>query len=362
MAFLAKISIKKVVWIASILSILLTILATIVVSLTTGSFPKELPLAMATAMFSFAAIPLFIMARKDFKHGLRRAYTLLCVGIILYGIGQLQFPLFEIIDGSIWVDSGAVVLPYLLSAGFLFFGVRHFAKLIGLKGLLLSPWLALVAGIAVAAASGFFVKGDEATTIQLEIFLAVVLSFPTATILKIRSATAERYHKALAMLAASFGMQVFAGVHYVFMMTVLGHENAYVTSGLPLWPVCLAALFFMGAGYSFAGIRLRDSAISGSTSPVDVITYVASLASNPSAIDTSLDTLRGITATLGSATVSLSKEQEKTLARLYKDLEQYLITNEPLQQFTKADLREKVRTRFQFNPNDTSPFWSLFAE
>ncbi|MET1033539.1 MAG: hypothetical protein ABWX94_03495 [Candidatus Saccharimonadales bacterium] len=360
-AFLTKTP-KQLFWTVGATSVLLTLVVIAITQALRGSVPAPLPLATAAALFSFAAIPLFIMALKDFKHGLRRAYTLLCVGIILYGIGQLQFPLFEIIDGSAWVNSGAVILPYLISIGCIFMGVRRFGKLVGLKGLLLAPWAVLPIAVIVAAGSGLIVKGDQATVIQFELFLAVVLLFSTVTVLRIRSVTAERYRSSLTLLAASLGMLVFAAIHHMFTATVLGESNPYTNSALVLWPPCLSALLFMGVGYSFATISSRDVSAPDSTSPVDVITYVASFASNPAAIDKSLDTLRGITATLGGDSASLTKQQETALAALYKDLERYLITNEPLQQFSKVGLREKVRTRFQFNPRDTSVFWSLFTE
>lgn len=360
-AFFAN-SPKQLFWTVGTASVVLTLVTIAITQVVRGSVPSPLPLAVAAALFSFAAIPLFVTALKDFKHGLRRAYTLLCVGIILYGIGQLQFPLFEIVDGSAWVNSGAVILPYLISIGCIFMGVRRFGKLVGLKGLLLAPWAVLPLAVVVAAASGLVVKGDQATVIQFELFLAVILLFSTLTVLRIRSITAERYRYSLTLLAASLGMLVFAAIHHMFTATVLGESNAYTNSALVLWPPCLSALLFMGVGYSFATIGSRDASATGNTSPVDVITYVASFASNPAAIDKSLDTLRGITATLGDKDASLSKQQETALATLYKDLERYLITNEPLQQFTKVGLREMVRTRFQFNPTNTSVFWSLFTE
>lgn len=360
-AFLTKTS-KQLFWAALGVGVSSTLLIIVVTQVLRGSVPSALPLAVAAAIFSFVAVPLFIVALKDFKHSLRRVYTLLCVGIVLYGIGQLQFPLFEIIDGSAWVESGAVILPYLISVACIYMGVRRFGKLVGLKGLLLAPWAVLLAAILVAAASGLLVKGAQATLIQFELFIGVILLSSTTTVIRIRAVTAERYRQSLTLLAASLGALAFATVHHLFTVMVLSESNFYVDSGLVLWPTFLSAALFMGAGCSFATIRSRDIVASDSTSPVDVITYVASFASDPSAIDKPLDVLRMITADLKSEQASLSTQQETALAELYKDLEQYLIKNEPLQQFTKTDLREMVRTRFQFNPHNKSVFWSLFAE
>lgn len=353
---------KKIFWALIGTSIALTFLITAIAMFAMPTPPPELFLAVATSLFSFAAIPLFIMALKDFKHGLRRAYTVLCIGIVLYGIGQLQFPLFEIIDGTAWVDSGAVVLPYILSISCLFFGMRHFGKLVGLKSLWLSPWLAYGSGIAIAVLLGLIIQSDQAIVLQLEFFLAVILFFSVMIALQIRATTAKRYRKALTFMVASLAMLVVAALHHAFTALVLGEDHWYVNSGLTLWPPLAAALLFMRVGYSFAIIRLSESTESASASPINVITYVASFASNPPAIDKSLDTVRDITSTSASGDSTLSKQQEVALAGVYMELEEYLVKHEPLQKFTKESLREMVRTRFQFDQNNKSAFWALFSE
>lgn len=353
---------KQIFWALICTSIALTFLITTIAAFFMPTPPSELFLAVATSLFSFAAIPLFVMALKDFKHGLRRAYAVLCIGIILYGMGQLQFPLFEIIDATAWVESGAVVLPYILSISCLFFGMRHFGKLVGLKSLWLSPWLAYGSGIAIAVLLGFAIQSDQAIVLQLEFFLGAILFFSVMIALRIRSMTASRYRKALTFMAASLGMLVFAALHHTFTALVLGGEHWYVTSGFTLWPSLAAAILFMQVGYSFTTIRLSESTESASASPINVITYVASFASNPPAIDKSLDTVRDITSISTSGDSTLSKQQEVALAGVYMELEEYLVKHEPLQKFTQESLREMVRTRFQFNQNTKSAFWALFSE
>lgn len=353
---------KKVFWLLAGLSTAISLLLTLIV-FTMMPLPSELFLGIATSLFSFATIPLFIMALKDFKHGLRRAYMLLCVGIVLYGIGQLQFPLFEIVDASLWVNSGAVVLPYILSISCLFFGMRRFGKLIGLKSLWLSPWLAYGTGIVIALLLGFLIQNEQAVILQLEFFLAVLLFFSAAIALRIRSVTAMRYHEALGFMVAGFSMLIFAAFHHAFFVLALPEDHWYTTSGFILWPSLVGAVLFMRVGYSFASIRLNkltDATVAAS--PVNVITYVASFASNPMAIDTSLDTLRNITSAADIDDVGPNKQRDAALADLYKELEEYLVTHEPLQNFTKESLREMVRTRFQFDQNNKSTFWSLFSE
>lgn len=358
----AKSSPREVFWLLSGLSVIITL---IILGISLGgvaTLPPELPLAIATSLFSFAAIPLFVMALRDFKHTLRHAYVLLCVGIVLYGIGQLQFPLFEIIDGSAWVESGGVILPYIISIVCLFLGVRRFGKVVGLKSLWIAPWLAFPAGIILAIIAGFLIASDQATAMQFEIFLGTILLFSVMTVVHIKAMTAHRYQQALTLLALSLGMLMFAAIHHIIVSLMLPADSWYFNSGIILWPPFLAAVFFSWAGLAFASIRLEETRPLASTSPVEVITYIASFASNPSAINKPLDTLRSITATVNPNDDTLSKQQEVSLAELYKELEEYLITKEPLQHFTQAALREMVRTRFQFNKQKAPIFWALFTE
>ena len=354
---------QKVFWVlVSSIIVIIGLVESLVITATI-QIPNELPLALATALFSFGAIPLFILALKDFKHGLRRAYTLLCIGITLYGIGQLQFPLFEIIDGSLWVNSGAVILPYILSISCLFFGVRHFARLIGLKGLWLSAWLAYGSAAIIAVLSSLIINNEQATVLQFELFLSVILTFSLSIVIKIKKATAIRYHQSLTLLAASLAMLVVAALHHIATALLLPEDDWYLNSGLTLWPAFIAAFLFMRAGYSFAMIHSKDASLVGNASPTDVITYVASFASNPTVAHEFIAELHDITAVPTDSTILLSVEQqESALANLYTKLEDHLTLKDPLQKFTKESLRELVRTRFQSAQNADSIFWALFSE
>ena len=74
---------------------------------------------------------------------------------------------------------------------------------------------------------------------------------------------------------------------------------------------------------------------------LDVVTYVASLASNPDDIDPMLDKMRAITASLGP-NQELSKADEQTLLQVYRQIEEYLVTKEPIRTFTKEELRTRI--------------------
>jgi hypothetical protein len=74
---------------------------------------------------------------------------------------------------------------------------------------------------------------------------------------------------------------------------------------------------------------------------LDLVTYMASLVSNPDDIGTSLDTVRDITARLDPGE-SLSASDVDQLLGVYKQLEEYLTTKEPLRSFTKEELRRHI--------------------
>jgi hypothetical protein len=75
--------------------------------------------------------------------------------------------------------------------------------------------------------------------------------------------------------------------------------------------------------------------------PLDMVTHAASLVSNPSGIDPLLDRVRAITAELSSDR-KVSPVDEKELVTIYFQIEQYLITEEPMRTFHRDDLRRSL--------------------
>lgn len=83
------------------------------------------------------------------------------------------------------------------------------------------------------------------------------------------------------------------------------------------------------------------SSLANAKSIVDVITDMASLASNPKDIDPLLDDVRHITARLQPGEV-LSAPDQAALLKVYVQLEDYLTTREPIRTFTREDLRKRL--------------------
>jgi hypothetical protein len=90
---------------------------------------------------------------------------------------------------------------------------------------------------------------------------------------------------------------------------------------------------------------------------IDVITFVAEMASKPQEIDILLDPLRRVTSLIGQ-TSQLTSQDLVTLRGVYDQVEVYLTTREPLRQFTVQSIRRAVYAHLeesQPKPRATRP-------
>jgi hypothetical protein len=91
----------------------------------------------------------------------------------------------------------------------------------------------------------------------------------------------------------------------------------------------------------FGTLFKRDTETTNIKSVLDLVTYMASLVSNPDDIGDSLDTVREITARLAPGE-SLPASDTDRLFDVYLQLETYLTTKEALRNFTKEELRRRI--------------------
>lgn len=77
------------------------------------------------------------------------------------------------------------------------------------------------------------------------------------------------------------------------------------------------------------------------TNILNLITTVASLASNPKDIDPMLDKVRTISAQLPKES-ALSKKDEAVLLEVYLEIEEYLMTSDPIRTYSQQELRGKA--------------------
>ncbi|HSX02553.1 MAG TPA: hypothetical protein VLI05_04555 [Candidatus Saccharimonadia bacterium] len=86
-------------------------------------------------------------------------------------------------------------------------------------------------------------------------------------------------------------------------------------------------------------------------SVLDVIIFAAALASDPRAIDASLNKVRAITAS--SSAGDLSDQDRRTLDSVYNDLETYLAEKEPLRALTRQSIRQRIYDYTQKRPSQS---------
>lgn len=75
---------------------------------------------------------------------------------------------------------------------------------------------------------------------------------------------------------------------------------------------------------------------------LDLVVRTASLVSRPREVDTLLDKVRVMSSRLKPGE-PLSPDQEKQLALVYLQLERYLMTKEPLREFKREELRQRIQ-------------------
>jgi hypothetical protein len=103
-------------------------------------------------LIQLSAAWLFFSALKSFQAEARKAYILICTGLILLGVCVLPQPLVELLGlhGNPYV-SAAQVVPVFISSSLLYAGIYRYAKLVGVKSRFMSRrlWLAVAAGFTL---------------------------------------------------------------------------------------------------------------------------------------------------------------------------------------------------------------------
>jgi len=324
--------------------------------------------AMATH-FAGAAL-LFLQGLSAFKAGLRIAYRWFAVGMIVFAAAFLQWPFLVMLDAenSFWVISGIVVLPYIVSVIFMYKGMRLFAKLLEIRSWLLS-WpttLTIVAIFAVISGAAAYIYlttiGPEAVSDDTYMFTATVAwstGFGIFTWLiarKVRATIGASYQKPMGWLVLALGFLCLSAIHEYVTSFFVSTQDWYLYSGAITWLFNTTGVIFVVAGYMFnaksTGVSAmveRDEVHSKADinrAYIDSITNVAQLVSQPTDIDPILDGLRHVTAGLQPDT-PLSPDERMQLVDVYKKLETYLVTSDPLRTFTKEELRPLLAPEFR---------------
>lgn len=299
---------------------------------------------------------LFLTGLKGFKQELKTAYYFICAGLFiqvtgtaLYSVRTYIAPVERNLAGD---------LPITLGAAGMFIGIWLLAGMLHVPGRRLRHPAVIVAFLVITSSLLWALPHGSPTLSERIIqtnHVVEALFYPLASILlwQIIRATSHSY-------ARSFRW-MFVAVAGNFIAAALFIGNQYIT--YPAWATqeMLGSLFvidtllYVAAGYSFATIQQRMRARQSANSTIDVVIFVASLASQQKDIDPILDELRTLTSEQRLGSTALSPEQEKRLTAIYYHLEDYLVTKEPLRSFTRDAVRQLVQQKFERLPMDVPP-------
>ena len=237
----------------------------------------------------------------------------------------------------------------------MYVGVRRFAKLLQIKSVWMSGWF--YALICLSAAIGIAVVPLQTpdpvySPLMYDVLHAIgvveSLSYLAVAVLlwSIRANASIAYHRALGWF------WLMAALQAIMHSTFIASDYVWRDSLVVLSAVLLLVSYFaqLMTGYAFYRMSLGDEPAetvdNTDTTLVDVIVYVASLASKPGEIDLILDSLRRITAMDHGAQPAYTQNERRILEQTYRQLEDYLTTKEPLRAFSRDSLRSLVEERF----------------
>lgn len=347
------------------------------------SFHTYLGLAFATTILYVGASALFAKALPNFTPTLQRAYFLICAGIVLLGIAQLQLPVLiwlGQVDG-LWYETGLIALPYLAALVALFAGTRTFAHLFGVKNLTTRWWFLLLVFALCAFLLSLMPHAkppiDETAFDSANAFTVLNVTFMwfvAGHVLQVKRVASASYANALAWLFIGFAISTFSGVGFIILLMIFGQQLWYVTALIVLLPSTIVGLCLVKAAYSFNatakggdteqtwivrnffGTPHKAKPHHGAISSVDIVAYVSNLVSSPSEIDPLLDKVRILTAGV-DRNKPLAAADEKMLETVYLQIETYLLEKEIARKFTKDSLRQNIANRLQLTAASNT-FWN----
>lgn len=352
--------IKIVAWVTVVTALLagaLTLLVPAPASGSAAAFHSSLLQSVVITIVQLGAGLLFIWGLKGFKHELRVAYGIIAAGVVMLGFSDLQLPVIAYFDlsQSMYVSSGMIVIPYIAPTLLVFFGERLFAKLFNIKSIWMSFWFVMVAGVACAiAAVGLaqFVtvtgNKDFTASIVISAWTSIFLIASTSMVVNIIRVAGAVYRDALRWLVAARAVVTLTGVSYTLVLIFFGDKNFFSEYGFVLIPGVISALLILRSGYAFKLINEDPAARPAQqiVTIIDVVTFAASQASNPAALDATLDTLRAITSGIREGDHAITSEQQESLKAVYADVERYLVEKEPIRRLTAQDIRRKGAAYF----------------
>lgn len=324
---------------------------------------------LVDALLAMGSAVLFMLALRHFKPELKPAYRLLALSTLGVGLALLVFPYIEYrgLWENLWWNMSSY-LQYLIGAPLMYFGLRQFYKRIGLSGWE-SALLTLVLVVVALSLVHMVLPMDYATywpfsEMKFNLFKLVTL-IPIAAYglaaymaFRIRLRAGREYTSAFTWLTVGLLFYVVANVG-IALIELIGYENAYYSSRYYTLPSIFGDVALLFAGYCFAAIgRPRTAAVKSgeAVTSMDVIIYAADKASDRNKLEGFLDDMRLVTSHVHPGEVP-SAEDQKKLKDVYLNIENFLVSSDPLRTFKKEELRVEIERQFGLNERGKDTFW-----
>jgi hypothetical protein len=362
----ARLRAQHICWYIIAASALVALLSFLVPVVATVQQPFVAHLRTAIALFAalpFIGASVWLMASLGrFKPGVRKAYTMASIGMILLAAGITQLPILGLFDlwNSAWALSGAVGVIFIAGAMLTYFGMRMLTRILDLKTHVTKSWLVVMIAVVFAVLSYFvspyLVQYDNVKDINSYLaaigFAGVFMAATAILAYRVSSVIGASYHTAMKIFAFGNGALAFEAFHEYTQSYFMNNGTPYNDYGFYMWPFMTAAVIMVFAAKEFSLINaeaddgnhpaeLDDSVY------IDSVITTAALVSRPQDVDGILTGLRSITARLSADSISLTNEDKNHLVAVYRQLEDYLTHgNDPLRTFTAEQVRSRLNQEF----------------
>jgi hypothetical protein len=333
---------------------------------------------VTTTMLLFVgASTLLLIGPRGFTAKFKLAYILFSIGFAILGIALIQIPALLLTTADIakhpWVMSGGILVPFITGAFMIYFGIRTYARLFGVRGIWRSATLAT--GISIAGGAlitqlphaPWYGQPETAfdSNVGIIMFLGTIMMMGAVVAFRAHRQATKLYSPSLLYLA--LGTAFSAASNFTQVSTALTVPNGLEflsNTGIAMIPNMIAAIFLLR---SAVALNTISSANEVSTAPasvaqlqsdriaLDAVIYLAGLASSTIGIETILNPVRSATAQLTPQQPIPLKDQQR-FAQSYRELEDYLVNQEPVHRYPLTDLRKRLEHTFQERLTE-SAFW-----
>lgn len=302
------------------------------------------------AVLGLGAGLLFALSLNGFTTSFKKAYFYICLGLILHGLSVMVFPVLLLYTPLFWTDLPNLLgdAPYFVGTVMIFIGLLRFAKLLSLQTWLQKIYLTIPLAVGFMFLGWLVPHGSYLfSELRFDLVKSVLWLEPIFTLyclpllLHVRRNASQMYARPLLWLIVATVCNFIAGAVYAISNYIqLPLEQSAIFYDIVGALYALTQLIFLIAGYSFSRITRNRVMVKQEGTIIDVITYVASLVSQPKAINSILERLRVITAAYNS------DKDLHDLVAIYQNIENYLVNQETLRTFTKDGLRRDIENRF----------------